>query len=116
MAFFKVFGGLATGALVNRVMPKVPLPLDTPLYSAWGWLAAWKLKLVSSASALLGDASLQPNFLRLCGAKIGPNSAVCESVILCEALEAGEGSFFATGNVLTSMSVEQGRMKIPCKT
>jgi len=116
LAFFKVAGGLVVGALINRMLPKVPLPLDAPLYSPWAWLAALKLKLVSAASAALGDASLQPQFLRACGAKIGPNSAVCESVILCEAFEAGEGSFFATGNVLTSMIVDQGRMKIPCKT
>jgi len=116
LAFFKIAGGLIFGALVNRLMPKVPLPMDAPLYSPWAWLAAFKLKLVSSASATLGDASLQPQFLRLCGAKIGPNSAVCESVILPEHVEAGAGSFFASGNVLTSMVVDQGRMKIPHKT
>jgi len=105
VAFLKIFGKLMVGALMNRMLPRVPVPLDAPLYSPWAWLAALKLKLVSSASAILGDASLQPQFLRLCGAKIGPNSAICESVILCEALEAGEGSFFASGNVLTSMIV-----------
>ena len=40
----------------------------------------------------------------------------CSQVTLPETLEVGQKSFFATGNILTSVDVDRGQFKVPCIT
>jgi hypothetical protein len=37
-------------------------------------------------------------------------------VTLPETLVVGKGCFFATGNILTSVDVDQGKFNVPCVT
>ena len=37
-------------------------------------------------------------------------------VTLPETLVVGKGCFFATGNILTSVDVDQGKFNVPCIT
>jgi len=78
--------------------------------------AAIKMSLATKASQNLGDASIQAWYLGLCGAKIGKGTSMSEQTMLPETVEIGENVFFASGNTLTSMEVDQGRMRIPSKT
>eukprot|EP00425_Heterocapsa_triquetra_P000430 CAMPEP_0195058934 /NCGR_PEP_ID=MMETSP0448-20130528/6557_1 /TAXON_ID=66468 /ORGANISM="Heterocapsa triquestra, Strain CCMP 448" /LENGTH=1886 /DNA_ID=CAMNT_0040089121 /DNA_START=107 /DNA_END=5767 /DNA_ORIENTATION=- len=107
---------LATPVLVCRLLPKVRAGLDVPIYHWRAQLAALKLNLASKASEELGDASVQAAYLRLCGAKIGRGSSMSEQTVLPELLEVGEDCFFASGNTLLNVQVDQGRMRIPTKT
>lgn len=91
-------------------------PLDVPLYSPKALVAALKINFASRASMQLGDASIQTWFARLCGANVGHGSSMSEQVFLPDTLEMGDRCFFASGNVLTSMVVDQGRMRIPNAT
>merc|ERR1712066_410422 len=43
-------------------------------------------------------------------------SSMSEQTMLPETVEIGEHVFFASGNTLTSMEVDQGRMRIPSRT
>lgn len=90
--------------------------MDLPLYHWRAQLAAIKLRMVARASELLGDASVQAAFLRLCGARIGSGSSLSEQVMLPETVEIGRDCFFASGNTLTSVVVDQGRLQIPTRT
>jgi len=99
-----------------RCMPSPSLPVDVPLHSCQGRIALAKMQLATECAFLLGDASMQMNFLRACGAKVGSGCHLSEAMVLPDTLEIGENCFFASGNVLTSLTVDQGRVKIPTKT
>lgn len=115
-AVCNVVAQLAWTVLVCRLLPKLRPPVDLPLHSWRAQLAALKLRLVAKSSEALGDASVQATFLRLCGASIGPGSSMSEQVMLPETVEVGRGCFFASGNVLTSLTVDQGRLRMPSRT
>jgi len=101
---------------ICRVLPKAQVPMDLPLYSMRAQLAAVKIRIVARSSQSLGDASVQAAFFRWCGARVGRGSSMSEQIMLPETVEIGEGCFFASGNTLTSLVVDQGRLKIPTKT
>jgi acetyltransferase-like isoleucine patch superfamily enzyme len=54
--------------------------------------------------------------MRLCGADIGKDVMMAEQQVLPDSLTVGEGSFYASGNCLTSLNIDQGRMLLPCRT
>lgn len=99
-----------------RLTPATRVPMDLPLHSPSAWLAATKLQLATDCALRLGDASIQPTFIRACGAKVGSGCHLSEMVVLPDALEIGSECFFASGNILTSLCVDQGRLKVPTKT
>jgi len=90
--------------------------MDQDAHSFRGQIAAIKTCLATGASHLLLNASVQASFLRLCGAKIGPGSSLSEQSLLPETVEMGKGCFLASKNTLTSLELDQGRLRIPCKT
>mmetsp|Transcript_34692 Transcript_34692/g.112840 ORF Transcript_34692/g.112840 Transcript_34692/m.112840 type:complete len:1949 (-) Transcript_34692:95-5941(-) len=102
--------------LVCRLLPCVSTPLDVPIWSWRAAVASMKMFMATKASANLGDASIQGWYLGLCGAKIGKESTMAEQTLLPETVEIGKNSFFASGNTLTSVEVDQGRYRIPCRT
>jgi len=102
--------------LACRLLPKVRAPMDVPIYHWRAWVAALKLHLVSRVSDEFMDASIQATYWRLCGAKVGHGSKASDCALLPDLLEIGEGCFFASRNALVSVEVDQGRMRIPCKT
>jgi len=65
---------------------------------------------------MLTDASIQAPMMRLCGADIGKDVMMAEQQVLPDSLTVGEGSFYASGNCLTSLNIDQGRMLLPCRT
>jgi len=99
-----------------RVLPRTRVPMDLPLHSVRAQLAALKIRMAARASEALGDASVQAFFLRCCGARVGRGSSMSEQIMLPETVEVGKGCFFASGNTLTSMIVDQGRLRIPTRT
>eukprot|EP00931_Biecheleriopsis_adriatica_P043101 TRINITY_DN24637_c0_g2_i1.p1 TRINITY_DN24637_c0_g2~~TRINITY_DN24637_c0_g2_i1.p1 ORF type:complete len:2003 (-),score=355.39 TRINITY_DN24637_c0_g2_i1:159-6167(-) len=108
----KLFGTV----LCCRLLPSVPIPCDLPLYGIRAQIAAFKLRLAAKASEFLGDASIQHMVMRMCGAKVGRGSSMSEQVMLPETVEIGEGNFYASGNTLLNMEVDQGRMRVLSKT
>eukprot|EP00930_Biecheleria_cincta_P048135 TRINITY_DN3348_c0_g6_i1.p1 TRINITY_DN3348_c0_g6~~TRINITY_DN3348_c0_g6_i1.p1 ORF type:complete len:537 (+),score=54.68 TRINITY_DN3348_c0_g6_i1:81-1613(+) len=107
---------LSTTVLLCRLLPRVPIPCDLALYCIRAQIAAFKLRLAAKASEFLGDASIQHVVMRMCGAKIGRGSSMSEQVMLPETVEIGEGNFYASGNTLINMEVDQGRMRVFSKT
>jgi len=103
-------------AAVCSLLPRVSVPSDLPLYGIRAQIAALKMRMVCKASAHLGDASIQAWFLGLCGAKIGHGTSMAEQLMLPETVEVGRNNFWASGNTLTSVEVDQGRFKVPSKT
>jgi len=99
-----------------RLLPRARVPLDLPLCSLRAQLAALKIRMVAKASEALGDASVQAAFLRRCGAQMGQGSSMSDQIMLPETVQIGRGCFFASGNTLTSMVVDQGRLRIPTRT
>mmetsp|Transcript_16123 Transcript_16123/g.35384 ORF Transcript_16123/g.35384 Transcript_16123/m.35384 type:complete len:1962 (-) Transcript_16123:274-6159(-) len=102
--------------VVCRLLPKVRPPLDVPLWSFRAIIATLKMKLVVAQSENLGDASIQALYLKLCGAKVGKGSSMSEQVMLPETVEIGKNVFFASGNTITSVEVDQGRFRVPYTT
>ncbi|CAJ1381427.1 unnamed protein product [Effrenium voratum] len=98
-----------------RLLPKVQPPFQRSL-GIRAQIAALKMSMVLQASEMLADASIVPWFIRMCGACFGHGCATGLQVTLPETLEVGHGCFFATGNILTSVDVDQGQFKVPCKT
>ncbi|CAJ1402177.1 unnamed protein product, partial [Effrenium voratum] len=100
-----------------RLLPKVMQPpFQRSLVSIRAQIAGLKMSMVLQASEMLADASIVPWFIRMCGASFGHGCAMGLQVTLPETLEVGDGCFFATGNILTSVDVDQGRFNVPCKT
>ena len=133
-------------AVLCRVLPKVKPPCTYSLLSIRAQIAALKMSMVLQASEMLADASIVPAFIRMCGATFGHGCAMglqagtiehmpcfmsmrvqmsvpvlfasllpCQ-VTLPETLVVGKGCFFATGNILTSVDVDQGKFNVPCIT
>lgn len=102
--------------LACRLLPRIKPPLDVPVWSCRAWIASTKLFLATKASVNLGDASVQAWYLRLCGATIGKGTSLAEQTLLPDTVEVGHDSFFASGNTLTSVEVDQGRFRIPTVT
>jgi len=115
-AIANVFLYLFTTILLCRLLPRVRIPSDVALYCIRAQIAAFKLRLAAKASEFLGDASIQHVVMRMCGAKIGRGSSMSEQVMLPETVEIGEGNFYASGNTLINMEVDQGRMRVLSKT
>ncbi|CAJ1449146.1 unnamed protein product [Effrenium voratum] len=107
---------LLVTAAFCRLLPKVQPPFQRSLVSIRAQIAALKMSMVLQASEMLADASIVPWFIRMCGASFGHGCAMGLQVTLPETLEVGHGCFFATGNILTSVDVDQGQFKVPCKT
>lgn len=117
IAFASVwFGSIVMVAVICRVLPKARQGMDMPLGSLRAQVAALKLILVSMISEKLEDASIQAAFFWLCGAEIGKDCILADQVVLPETLKLGDRCFFASHNVLTSATVDQGRLKIPSET
>jgi len=103
-------------AVLCRVLPKVKPPCTYSLLSIRAQIAALKMSMVLQASEMLADASIVPAFIRMCGATFGHGCAMGLQVTLPETLVVGKGCFFATGNILTSVDVDQGKFNVPCIT
>lgn len=103
-------------ALLCRYLPKMKPPCTYPLTHWRAQIAGLKMSMVLQAAEMLADASIVPAFIRLCGAKMGPGCVMGLQVTLPETLEVGQKSFFATGNILTSVDVDRGQFKVPCIT
>eukprot|EP00435_Cladocopium_sp_Y103_P007278 s1855_g2.t1 len=101
--------------LITAVLCRKP-PCTYPLTHWRAQLAGLKMSMVLQAAEMLADASIVPAFIRLCGAKMGPGCVMGLQVTLPETLEVGQKSFFATGNILTSVDVDRGQFKVPCIT
>jgi non-ribosomal peptide synthetase-like protein len=102
--------------VICRVLPKARPPMDLPLGSLRAQVVALKLILVSMVSEKLEDASIQAAFFRWCGAQVGKDCILADQVVLPETLKLGDRCFFASHNVLTSVTVDQGRLQVPCET
>jgi len=116
LAIFNEIWSLLAPVVVCKILPKAPIGMDLPLFHPRALIAAMKIGMVTKASNNLGDASIQAWYLRRCGAKIGKGSSMSEQTLLPETVEIGENVFFASGNTLTSMEVDQGRMRILART
>eukprot|EP00933_Yihiella_yeosuensis_P073258 TRINITY_DN8187_c2_g1_i1.p1 TRINITY_DN8187_c2_g1~~TRINITY_DN8187_c2_g1_i1.p1 ORF type:complete len:1871 (+),score=316.61 TRINITY_DN8187_c2_g1_i1:800-5614(+) len=99
-----------------RILPQIKPPYATKIHSLMGQIMSLKLRLSAFSSNSLGDSELQTPFFRLCGAKIGKGSIMAEQTMLPETVSIGENNFFASANVITSFTVHQGLMNIPCRT
>ena len=106
---------LITAALC-RFLPKMKPPCRYPLTHWRAQVAGLKMSMVLQAAEMLADASIVPAFIRLCGAKMGPGCVMGLQVMLPETLVVGQKSFFATGNILTSVDVDRGHFNVPCMT
>lgn len=102
--------------LLCRIFPKVKPPCTYSLLSLRAQIAALKMSMVLQGSEMLADASIVPAFIRMCGATFGHGCAMGLQVTLPETLVVGKGCFFATGNILTSVDVDQGKFNVPCIT
>jgi len=116
VSMINTIGQLFGTALLCRVLPKVKPPCTYSLVSIRAQIAALKMSMVLQASEMLADASVVPAFIRLCGATFGHGCAMGLQVTLPETLVVGNGCFFATGNILTSVDVDRGQFKVPCIT
>ncbi|CAE7826592.1 lgrD [Symbiodinium sp. CCMP2592] len=116
VSMINTIGQLFGTALLCRVLPKVKPPCTYSLVSIRAQIAALKMSMVLQASEMLADASIVPAFIRLCGATFGHGCAMGLQVTLPETLVVGNGCFFATGNILTSVDVDRGQFKVPCIT
>lgn len=103
-------------AVLCRYLPKMKPPCTYPLTHWRAQIAGLKMSMVLQAAEMLADASIVPAFIRLCGAKMGPGCVMGLQVTLPETLVVGQKSFFATGNILTSVDVDRGQFKVPCIT
>merc|ERR1711988_1627740 len=99
--------------LANRLLPKIRPPAEHSIASIRAQIAALKMSMMLQSVEMLADASIVPWFTRMCGAKIGHGCAMGLQVSLPETLEIGNNCFFATGNILTSVDVDQGRFRVP---
>jgi len=102
--------------LACRLLPKIRPPMDLPLYHWRAIIAGLKLFLASAASQELADASIQAPYLRLLGAQIGSGATMSEQTLLPDTVAVGDRCFFASGNTLTSVEVDKGRMRVPWST
>jgi len=102
--------------LANRLLPKIRPPAEYSIASIRAQIAALKMSMMLQSVEMLADASIVPWFTKLCGAKMGSGCAMGLQVSLPETLEVGDNCFFATGNILTSVDVDQGRFRVPCMT
>lgn len=102
--------------LANRLLPKIRPPAEYSIASIRAQIAALKMSMMLQSVEMLADASIVPWFTRMCGAKIGRGCAMGLQVSLPETLEVGDNCFFATGNNLSSVDVDQGRFRVPCVT
>ena len=102
--------------LICRLLPRVKPPCSYSLTSIHGMMLSLKMLWVTKASQSLQDASMVPAFMRMCGAQIGRGVVMGCEVVLPDTLVVGNGCFIATGNILTSATMDQGQYKVPCTT
>ena len=107
---------LLTTVLICRLLPRVSPPCSYLLTSFRGQMVSLKMFWVDYASTLLQDASMVPVFMRMCGARFGRGASMAMQVTLPDTLVVGNGCFIATRNILTSATVDQGHLKVPCVT
>jgi len=109
-------GTMLSTVIICRILPKARPPLDMAFTSIRARIVAIKVHMATQLSNMLTDASIQAPMLRLCGADIGKDVMMAEQQILPDTLTVGEGSFYASGNCLTSVNIDQGRLLVPCHT